>query len=292
MSIEQTLSEVSYRHELLHDVKDMALVFERANLAVTAVGGTAWEMAAVGLPAVLIPIARNQETGAEYLDREGAAINLKSQHALQYGELASTVKKLMQSPELLAAMSCAGPRVCDGKGPERVCAILTALSGKPVVRELVLRRALAEDMEHIFRLVNDPVVRSYSFLPEPIRLEDHAAWYANRLASQGTIFYVLDIEGVIVALVRYDRNGDEAEIDVAVHSAFRGRGFCSRVLIETAEAAIESLSVTRLKAVVFEENTASRRCFMKAGFSETGQILVKGKGCVTYGLDMHSRGIH
>ena len=292
MSIEQTLSEVSYRHELLHDVKDMAPVFERANLAVTAVGGTAWEMAAAGLPAILIPVARNQETGAEYLDREGAAINLKGQHALQDGELASTVKKLMQSPERLAAMSSAGPKVCDGKGPERVCAIVNAISGKSASRELDLRRASVEDMEHVFRLANDPVVRNYSFSPAPISLEDHATWYANRLASLDTIFYVLDLEGVIAALVRYDRNGNEAEIDVAVHPAFRGKGLCSRVLIETAEAAIESLSVARLKAVVFEENTASRRCFMKAGFSETGQILVKGTVCVTYGLVMQSRGIH
>ncbi len=189
-------------------------------------------------------------------------------------------------------MSLAGPKVCDGKGSERVCAILNTLSGKSAIQELNLRRASAEDMEHIFRLANDPLVRNFSFSPEPIRLEDHATWYANRLASQDTIFYVLNLEGVIAALVRYDRNGNEAEIDVAVHSAFRGKGFCSKVLIETAEAAIESLSVARLKAVVFEENTASRRCFMKAGFSETGQILVKGKGCVTYGLDMQSRGIH
>lgn len=292
MNIEETLTEVTYRYELLHDVEDMAQVFERADLAVSAAGGTAWEIAAAGLPAILIPVARNQDTGAEYLDREGAAIKLESQHAMQDGELASTVEKLMQSPERLVAMSSAGPKVCDGKGPERVCAILNALSGKSAIQELSLRRASAEDMEHIFRFANDPLVRSCSFSPEPISLQEHATWYGDRLASQDTIFYVLDLEGVIAALVRFDRNGYEAEIDVAVHSAFRGKGFCSKVLIETAEAAIESLSVARLKAVVFEENTASRRCFMKAGFSETDRILIKGKVCVTYGLDMQCRGVH
>lgn len=291
-SIEQILSEISYRHELLNVVNDMALVFERTDLAVSAAGGTAWEMAAAGVPAILIPVAKNQESSAEYLDREGAAINLNGQHALQTAELASTVKKLMQSPEKLAAMSSVGPKLCDGEGAERVCAILNALSNKSAVRELVLRRASAEDVEQVFRLANDPLVRNCSFSPEPIRLADHATWYAKRQASLDTIFYVLDLEGVITAIVRYDREENEAKIDVAVHPAFRGRGLCSRILKETAEAAVESLAVLGLKAVVFEENTASRRCFTKAGFSETGPTLVNGRICLTYALARQSKGVH
>jgi RimJ/RimL family protein N-acetyltransferase len=102
------------------------------------------------------------------------------------------------------------------------------------------------------------------------------------LASLDTIFYVLDLEGVIAALVRYDRNGNEAEIDVAVHPAFRGKGLCSKILRDTARIAIEALSIERLRAVVDEGNSASRRCFIKAGFSEIGQILVRGKTYLMY----------
>lgn len=291
-SIEHSLTAVSYRHQLLHDVEDMVSVFDQADLAIGAVGGTAWEMAAAGLPAVLIPLTENQVPGAEYLDREGSAIYLSYQNGLEDGKLAATVKKLMNSPAFLAAMSSAGPKVCDGKGPERVCKILSVLSDRNDGATMLVRRALEEDIVQIYRLANDPVVRQNSFSSAPIPFRDHATWYANRLASRDTIFYVLDLEGVITALVRYDRKEDEFEVDVAVHKAFRGNRLGSKILRETVEVLTKASSVTGVKAIVFEENTASRRCFLRAGFQEIDRSLIKGKACLTYRFDIKRGASH
>lgn len=291
-NIEEILAQVSYRHELLQDVQNMAKIFERADLAVGAGGGTAWEMAAAGLPAVLVPVALNQEIGAEYLDRKGAAIHLKGSLALQSARLTSTINELKESPERLAAMSSIGPMISDGKGADRVCAIMRSLDDRTKITNGFLRPATEEDVGHIFRLANDPVLRSYSFSPEPICFDDHIAWFTNKLASQDTVFYVLDLNGVIAASVRYDRSGGDAEVDLAVHSAFRGKGVGTKILLETVETAIETLSVGGVKAVVFAENTASCRCFLKAGFSETDRILVKGRACLTYRFNSRSRVKH
>ena len=62
--------------ELLPDVSDMAELFFWADLAVTAGGGTCWEMAFCGLPALIIVTADNQRQVARALDDAGAAVSL------------------------------------------------------------------------------------------------------------------------------------------------------------------------------------------------------------------------
>jgi len=292
ISIERTLSDTAYRYEILGDVREMAPLYAQADFAISSAGGTAWEMAAVGLPALLIPVAKNQEPSAEYLESRGAAINLRSPSAVHDGALASKVRELMESTERKMAMSAAGPSTCDGKGPDRVIEIMDLLSGRLAEVKASLRRASAEDVEEIFRLANDPVVRSSSFSPEPISLEDHVAWYSNRLISENTVIYVLEVAGMVAASIRFDRNGSEAEIDVVVHPAFRGKGFGRWILTESVSLAAETLSVGKVVATVFENNIASLGCFSKAGFSETQRIFAKGRSCVVFEFKIQPRKVH
>jgi UDP-2,4-diacetamido-2,4,6-trideoxy-beta-L-altropyranose hydrolase len=281
-SVKQALDGVGYRYELHQDVDDMSALYARADLAVGAAGGAAWEMAVSGLPAVLMPVAENQQAGMEFLTRAGAAVGLAGPDAIVTKDFAVLVKALLESPSQLVKMSAKGRGACDGNGAMRVCQILASLTGEQRAVEYVLRPAEPGDMEQVFRLANDPLVRQNSFSLQAISLAQHTTWYAERLASSRTVFYVLDLVGVVAALARFDMIGDVAEIDVAVHPAFRGRGLGARILRESAGPAAARLGVSELRAAVFEGNAESRRCFARAGFQETGFDTVKGKPCALF----------
>lgn len=282
-SVREALTRVHYRHELLRDVEDMAELYARSDLAVSAAGGAAWEMAAAGLPTLLVAVADNQNAGADFLARAGAAKVLGDPGALADKRFPKVVRGLLDDPAQRAAMVAAGPLVCDGRGARRVCDMMRVLTtAAPLADGIRLRRADPADMEQIYRLANDPVVRENAFTSEPIVLADHARWYATRLASPDTAFFVLDLDGAVLAVARYDRVGDEAEIDVAVHPAFRGRGLGERILRESVPVAFVALGVSRLRAVVFACNAASRRCFTRAGFREAALARVKGKDCAVF----------
>jgi len=273
------LGQIACGYELHCDVDDMAALYASADLAVSAAGGAAWEMAVAGLPAVLVAVAKNQLAGMEYLVRAGAAVGLGGPDGLQGEAFADIVRSLSASPLRRMEMSGRGREACDGRGAARVCTILECLSDASDTAGFVLRSADSSDMEQIFRLANDATVRENSFSPQRIRLTEHSGWFKGRLASPGTAFFVLDLAGAVAALARFDQAEDVAEIDLAVHPAFRGRGLGTRILRESAPRAAARLGVPRLQAAVLESNTASRRCFLRAGFREAGRAQVKGKPC-------------
>lgn len=287
-SVAQALDGLACRTQLLRDVADMAGLYARCHLAVSAAGGAAWEMAAAGLPAVLVPVAANQDPGATFLAESGAAVRFGESDCLDGPDLGPLVRGLLDDAGRLAAMSQAGPPACDGQGPHRVCQVLDALSRPGVEADFDLRRAELGDAEQLFRMANDPRVRAASFSPEPIGLDAHLDWFAARLASPDTAFFVLDLAGAVAALARYDRAGDVAVIDVAAHAAFQGRGLGVRILQDSRKVACEALGVTRLRAEVLEDNAASRRCFARAGFTLAGPDIVRGSACMVYHWEMPS----
>jgi UDP-2,4-diacetamido-2,4,6-trideoxy-beta-L-altropyranose hydrolase len=281
-SVQVALDEVGYGYELHQNVEDMAALFARADLAVSAAGGTAWELAAAGLPAILIRVAENQQPGMDYLEECGAAVGLGGPEAMLSPEFPALIRRLLNSSQDLAEMSAKGRRACDGKGAARVCKLLEALCGEPDAGEMTLRVAAAHDMEPIFRLANDSAVRRNSFSPEEISLAQHAQWYSARLASAATAFFVFELAGAVLALARFDLIGESAEVDVAVHPAFRGRGLGARILRESAPRAMARLGVRELRALVLEANSESRRCFARAGFVEQGLETVRGRRCARF----------
>jgi UDP-2,4-diacetamido-2,4,6-trideoxy-beta-L-altropyranose hydrolase len=67
---------------LMVNTTRMAEMMTWADMAVTAGGSTCWELACMGLPALVIILAENQCTVAKGLEEKGAAINLGWHHEL------------------------------------------------------------------------------------------------------------------------------------------------------------------------------------------------------------------
>jgi UDP-2,4-diacetamido-2,4,6-trideoxy-beta-L-altropyranose hydrolase len=110
--------------ELLTAVSDMASLMSWADLAVTGAGGTCWELACVGLPAVLLVIAENQRASAAELGAAGLVVNLGWHSDVSVECLANEINGLIDASSRRLCMSRRGKALVDGHGADRVAATL------------------------------------------------------------------------------------------------------------------------------------------------------------------------
>jgi UDP-2,4-diacetamido-2,4,6-trideoxy-beta-L-altropyranose hydrolase len=276
--------------ELLTDVSDVAPLMAWADLAVSAAGITCWELAFMQLPAVLLAVADNQEPIARQVSAAGVAISLGQAEQLTADAIAKAVVNLSYNRDRRARQARAGRRLVDGRGAERVVAVMRAVEGALRAEQVTLRPATLEDAVPLWRLANDPAVRGAGITTaDPIPLRSHVRWLRRRLASPGNCTWVLDFQGLLLGQVRYDRtDAHTAEVAVSVTPAFRRRGLATRLLETTCREACRRLGVRRLMAIVRQENLPSVRTFAKAGFEEVESRPFGGHACHVFELQQRT----
>jgi len=266
---------------LVQNVTNMPELMAWADVAVSAGGGTCWEMAFMGLPSVILMLAENQRGIAEGLDTLGTALNLGWYAEINASDLAQALRILMSSLVRRKAMSEKGRHLVDGAGTNRVVSVINeAIQAFPAADHLQVRRACFQDAELLWQWANDPIVRANSFRPEAISLDEHIEWYKGKLTSSDTRIWILELNRVPVAQIRYDRvHMVIAEISFSVVCDYRGRHLGTRALVLTSGMACRELGVKRLRGIVFSSNEVSVRAFTKAGFECVGQEQVSDKLC-------------
>ena len=105
---------------VVRETDRMALEMASADLAISAAGSTSWELAFMGLPALLIALADNQQPLARGLDAAGAALDLGRAEALDPEALRHECLNLRDDGPRRKAMSERGRHLLDGRGAERV----------------------------------------------------------------------------------------------------------------------------------------------------------------------------
>ena len=110
--------------ETYADVRDIPGLMGWADLAISAAGSTCFELAHLGLPALLIVTADNQVLNSQGIASRGAAVHLGTIGDLSPGALVETVERVLDDADLRDRMSDAGRRLVDGRGVERVAEAL------------------------------------------------------------------------------------------------------------------------------------------------------------------------
>lgn len=108
--------------EVLVNVSAMAELMTASDLAIGAAGSTSWERCCLGLPALMVVLAANQQAGAAALEAHGAAVVLGEVDKIDL-RLPSALQECVQ-PARLARMSAAAGALVDGGGVERVLRVL------------------------------------------------------------------------------------------------------------------------------------------------------------------------
>lgn len=261
--LQDRLASLSLDGEVLVNVRDMAALMSSCDLAIGAVGGTAWERCAVGLPTIQLVIAENQAPAARALAAAGAAWTVALTRLEQ--DL-PVVFEEVQAPGRLAAARRAAATVTDGRGAERLADVLALESG-PLV---TVRPAVPADEGLLLEWANDPVTRASAFNTATISPDNHHAWFQSRLADPDThrLFVVLRAPDVPIGQIRFDRKGTgEWEISYALGRVHRGRGLGAAMIEAGMEALRRAVGPVALVARVKPENLASLRTFERLGFA-------------------------
>lgn len=103
---------------------DVAALMASADLAIGGCGTTSWERCCLGLPAITMTLAANQEPIAQALARRGAILHLGKASEVDEGTLMQAILDLCGDEPRLAEMSAASRELVDGEGAERVCEIM------------------------------------------------------------------------------------------------------------------------------------------------------------------------
>lgn len=72
-SVKELADEMPWPTEVLVNISDMAQRMADSDLAIGAAGSTSWERCCLGLPTLMVVLAKNQWSGANALDLAGAA---------------------------------------------------------------------------------------------------------------------------------------------------------------------------------------------------------------------------
>jgi len=246
-----------------------------ADLAIGAGGATSWERLCLKLPALVVTLAENQQAIAAELNSMGLIRLLGHRDEVDESAISEALSEVLQLGWTVPTKSWGFPTV-DGKGVDRVCAVLTVTVTTP----LRVRHATLDDEALLLDWANEPTTRRNAFSSRPISAETHQSWFRARLRDQESCrLYIVETEaGVPVGQVRFDRADDAWAIDYALACHFRGRGL-GRPLLESALRTLaEEMPFASVFGQVKEENEPSRKVFESLGFD----VHAKGTGAVEY----------
>ena len=103
-------------------------------------------------------------------------------------------------------------------------------------------------------------------------------------AAGACIFHVLvdQDDEVLGRFNLYDLDGGTAEVGYRVDERAAGRGLATSTLRELCQLAAKQYGIGTLKAAARDENVASRRVLVKAGFVSVGPTRVAGRPGTLY----------
>lgn len=119
-SLEDAASRAAFPIRVIVNAPNVPGLMADADLAVSAGGSTCWELAFLGVPALLLVTAKNQQGIALGLDEAGAAESRGWAGDVTPTALAEALARLAQDAPRRAEMSRRARALVDGRGAERV----------------------------------------------------------------------------------------------------------------------------------------------------------------------------
>lgn len=141
---------------------------------------------------------------------------------------------------------------------------------------LSIRLATIDDMENVFNLSNDNVVRKNSFNTEKIKWEEHVKWFEKKIADVNTLFYVEYKDNEFVGYCRLDKNeNNEWVVTIHINPKFRAKGYGKNILNYVCIQNVEKTIISYVKI----ENIPSCKLFECNNFINAGVENILNTKC-------------
>ncbi len=114
------LEDTIHNLAIYENVQEMAALMAGCDLAVASFGVTAYELAAVGVPAVHLALTEDHARSASALEDAGMAISLGCHDTVKISTITINVTTLLGDPALRTKMSISARKLIDGKGTEHI----------------------------------------------------------------------------------------------------------------------------------------------------------------------------
>ena len=102
----------------------LADLMAQADLGLGAGGTTTWERCCLGLPTLVITVAKNQVSACQELERLGVIVYTGSMQSIDVAKLHCAIAQLLNNKEELVAIAKRGQILVDGLGTKRVSSFL------------------------------------------------------------------------------------------------------------------------------------------------------------------------
>jgi len=126
--LQAAVKECRHTVRLLENVDNIPELMAHADLAITAGGGTSYELAFMQVPMILVPIADNQIQPANAFASAKAAITAGPLHSLNRKQLSALLGDAIRNRVLRAQLAEAARAMVDGRGAERVAQRMLAIA--------------------------------------------------------------------------------------------------------------------------------------------------------------------
>lgn len=125
--LRQELRRVGYSHEVVNGTQDMAALMNSCDAALACFSVTAYELAALSLPAVYLSLSADHLESSTALVEKGLAISLGVCSEVDEGQIARAVEEILLDSDRRPREVAAQQRVCDGLGARRIAALIAQI---------------------------------------------------------------------------------------------------------------------------------------------------------------------
>ena len=265
------------RTDVLRGVQDMAQLMADSDIAIGAAGGTSWERCCLGLPTILLVLARNQDRVARALSASGAAIcagdSLADLSARPQRWCVFLPIRGLCGCFLRRARSCATVRACAGWRARSLRSLMlrsklhcASAQGAGVT----LRSVRLDDCPDLWEWRNDLETRRNSVVAEEIPWSDHLRWFNASVANPDRLIFIGELSGNKCGMVRFDRlhtPRNAWEVSIVISPRLRGKGLGGVALAKACAEMAARHSECVFAAKVRPRNIPSIRMFERCGFS-------------------------
>ena len=125
-ALEHSLDRARHSFEVRRNVTRIWEEMAQADLAIGSFGVTAYELAAMGIPALLLSLTSDHAESASAFSAEGMAVNLGVHEQVSENALAEEIAKLLEDRPRRVSMGRKARETIDGAGAARVVRVITS----------------------------------------------------------------------------------------------------------------------------------------------------------------------
>ena len=289
-SVRDRMSSLGPAARLHIDAPDMAALMSTAGIVIGSAGSSSFERCCLGLPALVVIAADNQDDIGDALVGAGAAEIIGTSEDLEPERVIKSLKKFYSDGEVRTKMSEAAAKLCDGRGGMRVLAVLAGSMATRDGRTVSLRMAEVSDSGILLEWQRHPQSRRFAHNPQIPTETEHQDWFEKTIADPARTLLIVTEGQSPMGMLRLDRiEPGVRKVSILTAPAHYRHGIASAALA----LARRLYPVDALHADVLQDNEASHALFQRAGYhKENDGLYVSAARGPRFGTDNEPRYRH